>query len=254
MHILFCTAKTPLCRRLLKRYGFVPGKRVSSENLSSSFNQGLDAGLIMDNLAGRIKELELRVLESELQSDEKENVNVSVHKLKNSLSRSPSRRPAADPEPSGSLSPSLSLLSYQVRECQREIRSLQDRHRSSEIEAAVAAERDRDRDRGRAAAGGGRGVPQQEDAASLLSEEVKALRRKLKRLAENTTRACRSLSGGLSDVQQATLNLYSWADKAHESFGLISDQLSLATNVCPRAKIYNPAARNESQIIPPTDF
>lgn len=67
-----------------------------------------------------------------------------------------------------------------------------------------------------------------------------SLQRKVKKLAENTTKACGTLSAGLSDVQQATLNLYSWADKVHDSFQLVSDKLQLSSNICPRAKVYKP--------------
>lgn len=244
-----CTNVIIYYRRLLKRYGFVPGKKVSGDNLSRSFNQGLDAGLIMDNLANRIKELELRLLDSEIQSNENDNVNISVHKLKKSLSQSPKKdSSASNRRPVDS---DISILSYQIQECQREIRDLQDRHRSSEIEAAVVAA---DRDRGTRGQHQKQHLPQDIKLVSDLTEDVKTVRRKLKKLAENTTKACRSLSGGLCDVQQATLNLYSWADKAHDSFGLISDKLSMSVNMCPRAKIYNPTVRSDSQFIPQSDF
>lgn len=90
--------------------------------------------------------------------------------------------------------------------------------------------------RGGGGAGGKKGIAVEDE------EEIKSLQRKLKRLAENTTRACKSLSGGLSDVQQATLNLYAWSDKAHDSFGIISEKMGFVGNLCPRAKVNNPKA------------
>ena len=65
----------------------------------------------------------------------------------------------------------------------------------------------------------------------------------MKKLAENTTRACRSLSTSMSDIQQATLNLYSWTDTAHDAFGKVSHELGLKSNVCPRARVYQPSTR-----------
>lgn len=70
--------------------------------------------------------------------------------------------------------------------------------------------------------------------------EVRSLQKKVKKLAENTTRACRSLSTGLSEVQQATLNLYTWTDTAYDSFGKVSHELGLKGNVCSRARVYQP--------------
>jgi hypothetical protein len=46
--------------------------------------------------------------------------------------------------------------------------------------------------------------------SDLNYEELKSLKKKVKKLAENTTKACSSLSSGLSEVQHATLHLYTW--------------------------------------------
>ena len=230
MHRLFSN-------RLLKRYGFVPGKKINGDNLSSSFNQGLDAGLIMDNLANRIKDLELRIAESE-GANENEDINTSIHRLKRSLAHSPLKEKSY--KAGSSTDSSLAILSYQIQELQKDIREMQERQRGGDLNIS----RDRQQQ-----------FIQNTDSKLFqhLDDEVKTLKRKIKKLAENTTKACRSLSGGLCDVQQATLNLYSWADKAHESFGIVSERLSMSVNICPRAKIYNPTLRNESQFIPYND-
>ena len=69
------------------------------------------------------------------------------------------------------------------------------------------------------------------------SSEIKEIEKKVKKLAESTTRACRSLSNGLTDVQQATLSLYSWTDRVHDGFEMLSQKLNLPPNICPRAKL-----------------
>lgn len=67
--------------------------------------------------------------------------------------------------------------------------------------------------------------------------EVKEVDRKVKKLAENTSRACRSLSNGLSDVQSATLNLFTWTDQAHDALQTVGRRLDLGHELCPRAKV-----------------
>src|SRR5688572_17510777 len=47
--------------RLLKRYGFVPSTKSTSNNLAASFNQGLDAGLVIDQLNTRLNQLETTI-------------------------------------------------------------------------------------------------------------------------------------------------------------------------------------------------
>jgi hypothetical protein len=43
---------------------------------------------------------------------------------------------------------------------------------------------------------------------------------------------------GVTDSQNATLQLYSWADKVHSAFGVVSKEcLKRPKNICPRAKL-----------------
>jgi len=73
------------------------------------------------------------------------------------------------------------------------------------------------------------------------SIDIKALHRKVKKLTENTSKACKALSHGVTDIQQATLNLYTWTDATYDAFGKISIQLGYSSNVCKtRARIYVP--------------
>lgn len=85
-----------------------------------------------------------------------------------------------------------------------------------------------------------------------VNEDIKMLEKKLKKLAESTTKACRSLSSGLSDVQQASLTLYSWTDKAHQAIDKIAETVKLPSNLCPRAKI--PSSNNRRKNIGLEDF
>jgi len=63
------------------------------------------------------------------------------------------------------------------------------------------------------------------------------LKSNLKALGKNTSKAFKSLSAGLEDVQQATLLLYVWADKVHNSFETVSYKLEYPTNICPRLQV-----------------
>ena len=75
-------------------------------------------------------------------------------------------------------------------------------------------------------------------------KEVKSLNKRVKLLGDNTSKACRSLSVGLTDVQQATLFLYAWCDKAHDAFGVLSAQLGMSSNICPRVQVYRQKSQN----------
>lgn len=81
------------------------------------------------------------------------------------------------------------------------------------------------------------------DGLTNNNNDVKDIEKRIKKLAESTTKACKSLSQGLTEVQQATLNLYSWTDKVHEAFDQISDKVDLPSNICPRAKVSNSKLR-----------
>ena len=73
------------------------------------------------------------------------------------------------------------------------------------------------------------------------SVDIKALHRRVKKLTENTAKACKTLSHGVTDIQQATLNLYTWTDATYDAFGKVSTQLGYSSNVCKtRARIYIP--------------
>lgn len=76
------------------------------------------------------------------------------------------------------------------------------------------------------------------DALKEQEQDIRTLAKRLKQLGDNTSKACRSLSTGLTDVQQASLHLYAWCDKAHAAFGTLSTHQNLTKNVCPRVQVY----------------
>lgn len=81
------------------------------------------------------------------------------------------------------------------------------------------------------------------------------LKSNVKALSKNTSRAFRSLSAGLEDIQKATLLLYDWADKVHKSFETVSYKLEYPTNICPRAQVSLCFMRNEDPTLrSPGDF
>lgn len=73
--------------------------------------------------------------------------------------------------------------------------------------------------------------------SAAVESAIKETKDELKLMGKNTSKACRALSAGLSDVQHATLLLYSWADKVHKSFETVSYKLEYPMNVCPRVRI-----------------
>lgn len=74
-------------------------------------------------------------------------------------------------------------------------------------------------------------------SSSAFESAIKETKEELKLMGKNTSKACRALSGGLADVQHATLLLYSWADKVYKSFETISYKLEYPMNICPRVRI-----------------
>ena len=74
---------------------------------------------------------------------------------------------------------------------------------------------------------------------SKLGELVAAnagMKQRVEAVNINARRACRSLSGGLSDVQLATVELLHWTDQVHTAFGVMSEKLFLMKNICPHLK------------------
>lgn len=248
--------------RLTKRYGFLPGTshKGHGDNLASTFNQGLDAGVILDNLAQRVKSLETQFgAEDDFDNlYEPAGQDSSFHR-QNGGSRgfptSPLRSLAGGSTLHGNgngtvgrkiannkirrLEESIYDLRAQLQACESDVHEVKStvisklRHlpgspsKSSHHNHHHSLDAEFDQSQG---AGGS-------------SAEIRSLQKKLKKLAENTTRACRSLSTGLTDVQQATLNLYAWTDSAHDAFGKVSHELGMKGNVCTRARVYQPQSR-----------
>lgn len=57
----------------------------------------------------------------------------------------------------------------------------------------------------------------------------------------NVSKACRSLSIGLDDVQKVAVELIHWSDEVHIAFAIISEKLFLSKNLCPR---FDPSLRS----------
>ena len=275
-------------RRLLKRYGFLPsaggahnvGGRSAGDHLASTFNQGLDAGVILDNLALRVQTLESYVSEDDLAGDfGGSNGGPESSFYDRQGASSPSRGYSgrggggAGGMPSsplrnlasggmgggngGAATVGRRLASSRVRRLEDHVYELRTQMQAceadvSEVKSTVLA---RLGSRGNNGSNGGGSSPFKQhhrnadyhhhdiEQQQQQQEEVRSLQRKVKKLADNTTRACRSLSSGLTDVQQATLNLYAWSDSAHEAFGKVSHQLGLKSNICGRARVYQPPTK-----------
>lgn len=68
----------------------------------------------------------------------------------------------------------------------------------------------------------------------LITAETTKISDKVSTVSSNISKACRSLSGGLNDVQEVAVELINWSDKVHTAFEVISEKLFLPRNVCPR--------------------
>ena len=72
---------------------------------------------------------------------------------------------------------------------------------------------------------------------SDVEELVTKLQRKIKNLSENSSLGFETLSSGLNEVQKTTIEFYSWAEKVHQSFEVISSKLNIGRNICPNITI-----------------
>jgi hypothetical protein len=68
-------------------------------------------------------------------------------------------------------------------------------------------------------------------------DELKIMRRKLRSVVETTSSACRTVSNSVGDVQDATVQIFTWAERVHAAMGVLSDKVGVRPNVCPRLQI-----------------
>lgn len=62
-------------------------------------------------------------------------------------------------------------------------------------------------------------------SSSELKDSVLSLKQHVKQLGDSTTLACRHLTTGLSEVQEATVSIFDWADQLQRHLELFSSQL-----------------------------
>lgn len=238
---------------------------MSGENLATTFNQGLDAGVILDSLAQRVRHLEQQVLgeddweqhgfEQGLDSSFQRGGGAAFGGTRGSSS--PLKSLAGGTVGFGGATVSKKLAAQKMRRLEESMYELRAQLQSCESDIHEVKSTVVSKLRGIAANGNSpvRGLPgSHADALHSYGDldrterssaaEVRALHKKVKKLAENTTRACRSLSTGMSEVQQATLNLYTWTDTAYDAFGKVSHELGLKGNVCSRARVYQPTHKS----------
>lgn len=84
-----------------------------------------------------------------------------------------------------------------------------------------------------------------------LLNEIKALKQKVRNIGESTSQSCQTLAASVADMQQSTLNIYAWADRAYTAFGVVSEKLNLRPNVCPRiyAHTVSPERRASAEFL-----
>ena len=76
-----------------------------------------------------------------------------------------------------------------------------------------------------------------ENQQNANDPNLKAMKHKLKSIAESTSSACHSVSESVSDLQESTIQVYSWAEKVHAAFGILSEKVAIRPNPCPRLHV-----------------
>ena len=121
------------------------------------------------------------------------------------------------------------------------------------IEAEIGAVRDiADEALSKSSKGRGNDVTKErEKLLEDLTTDLKAIKQKVRGIGESTSQSCQTLAASVSDMQQSTLNIYAWADRAHTAFGVVSEKLNLRPNVCPRIYAHNisPERRSSAEFL-----
>lgn len=73
--------------------------------------------------------------------------------------------------------------------------------------------------------------------AESQEDDIKVLRRKLRAVVDTTSAACHTVTTSVADVQDATVQIYSWAERVHAAMGILSEKVGVRPNVCPRLQI-----------------
>lgn len=248
----------------------MPGSKAIAENMATSFNQGLDTGVIFDSLSQRLRSIEVFLSEELGCSFNYDVTNIDPvfqrrsgipSKLSSSSSiaaitgSSPLRIRKSSAAVGSSLDLERKLTDNKMRKLEESLYEMRSQLQDCESEiqqvksTVISRLRLLNNSNSPVRDNSSRANYHENDYSNNINnqhhhnqEEIRILQKKLKKLAENTTRACKSLSSGLTDVQQATLNLYSWSDTAHGALGKISHQMGFKENICPRARVYNPVS------------
>jgi len=75
------------------------------------------------------------------------------------------------------------------------------------------------------------------DKETLSNNEIQYLKRKIRELGQSTTKMCRSLQDGMTEVQSTSLCLYEWGTKVHYAIGRIAEKSGLSFNPCPNVPV-----------------
>lgn len=210
------------------------------------YNHGVDTSLTIDHIARRLKALEFRIADAQ--------ETVAHGQTDRLLSSSPSKSRVMTPGSNRIDVESLYVsLEEQMSRMEKNNRALNSRVDGNEqaikeiakhitsIRAVgdenTAVKHTRSSPKCR------RDICECHSECDVLKQELRRLKTKVGALSGSTSRACRSLSVGVSDSQHATLLLYSWAEKVHTAFGVVSHQLNIEGNVCPRPQLDNTSER-----------
>jgi hypothetical protein len=205
---------------LIKQYGYLPHSKIGPN----------DGNAALDALTQRLQRLEVAV------SNNEDELNTS---LDFNARSTPLRATIGNKSTLGrvrKLEEHVMELQSQIKENEIDIQHMKSNlvHnlRGQGSSFSPVRERYRDDEGGRQILSGG-----------VSYSDFKDMDKRIKRLAENTTKACRSLSNGLTEVQQATLNLYAWTDEVHNAFDRVAPKVELPNNLCPRAKVISRSSK-----------
>jgi hypothetical protein len=266
-----------LCIRLITKYGYHPRMKSTGDNNNNNNNHHHDYdgnfGLL-DQISQKMIKME-KLLLSQQQWNNNNNTFIEDDFINNNNNNNSSfinnnnNNPLSSPLPSSSsrhnnnsnhhhLNHSISWKTIQQRIRKLEenmiiIESSQVEHQQRYQQLQLQQEKLQQQQQQQQSASSSTSIsPQQlqlqlqqwQQERILLSEtqnkmnfDVKENEKKIRKLAENTQKACKSLSHSLSELQEATLNLFSWSDDVYQSFQIVTKKINIQEMICPRAKI-----------------
>lgn len=223
--------------RLIKQYGYLPHSKVGQMQMHQG-GQAFDASGVLDGITQRLQRLEVAVSNDDELNGSFELLNTRGTPIRTAITNKSGLGRVRK------LEEHMLELQSQIKENEIDIQHLKNNlvHNLRSQGGSTSPIRERYRDASKHHEDNG---CHYNGNGGASYSDMKEMDRRIKKLAENTSKACRSLSNGLTEVQQATLNLYSWSDEVHAAFDRVAVKVDLPNNLCPRAKV---SSRNNMKL------